>query len=223
MPNPLVAVAGLGAVGGVASASAQASAASDASAAQVESTELGIEEQRRQFDIVQGLLAPYVGAGTDAISQQMSLLGLGGADAQAAAISAIESGPQMAALQQQGENAILQNASATGGLRGGNTQGALAQFRPQLLNSLIDQQYSRLGGLAGLGQASAAGTGAAAQSTGNNISGLLQQQGAALAGNALAQGQAQANAFGSITGAAGFLGGQMQVPEGASVFGKWGF
>ncbi|WP_449405980.1 hypothetical protein [Massilia phosphatilytica] len=36
--------------------------------------------------------------------------------------------PRFQALQQQGNDAILANASATGGLRGGNVQGALGQF-----------------------------------------------------------------------------------------------
>jgi hypothetical protein len=101
-------------------------------------------------------------------------------------------------LQQQGENALLQNASATGGLRGGNLQAALAQFRPQLFSQLIESQYGKLGALSGLGQASAAGQAAAAQQTGSDIATLLGQQGAAQAGSALASGQAQANAWGNV-------------------------
>ena len=52
----------------------------------------------------------------------------------------------------EAENALLQNASATGGLRGGNTQSALSELRPALLTSLIEQSYSRAGDLAGYGQ-----------------------------------------------------------------------
>ena len=55
----------------------------------------------------------------------------------------------------QGENAMLQNAAATGGLRGGNLQGALAKFRPQVLSQLINQRMAQLGGLAGMGQQAA--------------------------------------------------------------------
>ena len=50
-------------------------------------------------------------------------------------------------MVRQGEEAILQGASATGGLRGGNVQAALAQFRPAMLNRFVQQQYERLGGL----------------------------------------------------------------------------
>ena len=141
----------------------------------------GIDEQRRQFDAVQKLLNPYVQAGTSALSAQQALMGLSGPEAQQAAIAGLEGSPEMQALVKQGETGILQNAAATGGLRGGNTQGALAQFRPQMLSNLINQQYARLGGLSAMGQASAAGLGAAGQNTGNQITSLLGQQGQAQA------------------------------------------
>ena len=175
----------------------QGEAAQDAAAIQGAASEAGIQEQRRQFDKVQELLKPYAEAGTAAIGQQQALLGLGKPEAQQQAIAALQRSPQFQALQQQGENALLQNASATGGLRGGNIQGALAQFRPALLSSLIDQQYNRLGGLSTIGQNAAAGTGAAAQTMGTNVTNLLGQQGAAAAGGELAQ----ARAFGAIPSA----------------------
>lgn len=252
------ALAGL-AVGGATLASGfmQGEAASDAAAAQGASAQAGIDEQRRQFNKVQELLSPYVQAGggalggyspyqaagtgalptlqqfaqagAPALEQQQALIGLRGPDAQRQAIAAIESGQQFQSMTQQGEEALLQRASATGGLRGGNVQGALAQFRPQLLNELIGQQYSRLGGLASmggtvaqnlatagmgatgelarLGQASAAGTGAAAQTTGTNIATLLGQQGAAQAGAEIAQGRAYSAIPSAISGGLGLFSG----------------
>ncbi len=165
---------------------------------QQRSTQAGIEEQQRRFSDLVNLMAPYVQAGSGAIGrlapyeqagqqafgQQQALIGLQGPAAQQQAIAALESSPQFQALQQQGENAILQNASATGGLRGGNVQAALAQFRPQVLNSLIEQQYGRLGGIAGaglgvtgdlvsLGQASASGQGLAGLESASDIGNLL--------------------------------------------------
>ncbi len=193
-------------ISGTMSSRAQKKAAASAASAQQESTEAGIAEQQRQFDAVQKLLAPYVNAGTGALGAQQNILGLNGAEAQRQAMAGIESSPQFASLSQQGENAILANASATGGLRGGNVQGALAQFRPQLLAQLIDQQYGRLGGLSSMGQNAAAGVGNAGMQTGQGISNLLQQQGAAQAGAALASGKANAqlaNTFGSGLGLLG--------------------
>jgi len=227
------ALAGI-AVGGATliSGMAQADAAESAAAVQSGSAQAGIEEQRRQFDKVQELLRPYsmagekalgglepfAAAGAPALEEQQALLGLRGPEAERAAIERIRGGETFKALAGQGEEALLQRASATGGLRGGNIQGALAQFRPALLSSLIDQQYGRLGGmtalgqtttqnLAGLGQASAAGTGAAAQTTGANISNLLGQQGAALAGAEIAQGKAFGAIPAAISGGLGLFSG----------------
>ena len=129
------------------------------------------------------------------------------------AISGIEGGAGFQALARQGEEGILQNASATGGLRGGNVQGALAQFRPALLNQFIEQQYGRLGGMANLGQNSAAGVGAAGVNAATSISDLLGQAGQARAGNALAQGAAFNNALNTITGFG-------TGAEGKAIFGK---
>ena len=222
-----------GALGGAFEGKESVSQASDV---QQQAAQGGIDEQRRQFDAVQKLLQPYTQAGAGALAQQQALLGMGTPEAQQQAINALQSGPQFQALQQQGENAILQNASATGGLRGGNVQGALAQFRPALLSGLIDQQYSRLGGLASLGQNAAAGVGNAGMSTGTNIATLLGRQGQAQAGGILGQQSALTGginqAFGAVQGAGGFgqlFGGNTgsnlqaqfsQTPIGSSGFGS---
>lgn len=173
-------------------------AASQASSAQQQSAQAGIDEQRRQFDAMRALLEPYTQAGLPALQQQQALLGLGGQDAQKAAIDAIQNGVGFQELVSQGENAMRQNASATGGLRGGNFQAALAQFRPSMLAQAINDQYSRLGGMTQLGQNSAAGVGAAGMQSANSIGNLLQQQGAARAGGYLGQANAQNQMLGSI-------------------------
>lgn len=196
----LVAVAGATLVTG----SMASRAAGSAAEAQGASAQAGIDEQRRQFDAIQNLLQPYVAAGQPALQQQQAFLGLQGPEAERAAIARISGGETYKALAQQGEEAMLQRASATGGLRGGNIQGALAQFRPALLSSLIDQQYGRLGGLTALGQQSAAGVGAAGQATGVNVANLMGQQGAAQA----AGGRDQAQAYGNTISGLANVGGQ---------------
>jgi hypothetical protein len=202
----LVAVAGATLVGGAISSNAQKKAGQAAADAQTQAADAGIAEQQRQFNAIQKLLQPYVTGGQSAFTGQQNLIGLGGAQAQKAAINSLQQSPQFTSLVQTGENAILQNASATGGLRGGNTQAALAQFRPQLLSQLIDQQYARLGGLSSLGQNAAAGVGNAGMTTGSNIGNLMQQRGAAIAGGALAGGQANAG-YGQVIGQLGGLAG----------------
>lgn len=219
----MVAVAGATLVGGVMSSRAQKKAGEQAAGAQSESAELGIEEQRRQFDAIQELLKPYVTAGTGALDQQQTLAGLNGAQQQRAAIDAISNSPEFQSLFAQGENAILQNASATGGLRGGNVQGALAKFRPAMLSAQINDQYARLGGLSSMGLGAATQTGQFGQASTNNVTSLLQQQGSALAGGALARGNAQAGYGAAIGNAAGMVGGWMRPSSsgGTSQMDRW--
>lgn len=193
MPDPVTGliVGGSQLVGGM----MQADAASEAAGIQAGAAEAGIAEQRRQFDALRALLQPYTEAGLPALQQQQALLGLQGPEAEQAAIERIRGGETFQALAQQGEEALLQRASATGGLRGGNIQGALAQFRPALLNQAIEQQYGRLGGMTSLGQQSAAGVGTAGMQTGTNVANLLAQQGAARAGGELGEAKAFSGLF----------------------------
>ena len=177
----------------------QADAQGKATEAQTEAQNQAISEQRRQFDKIQELLSPYTQAGPGALQGMQGLAGLRGATEQQSAIDQIKQSAQYQELAKQGEQGILQNASATGGLRGGNIQAALAQFRPALLNQLIESQYGKLAGLTQLGQNSAAGTAAAGQQSASNISNLYSAQGAAQAAGLTGVAQAQA---GGMIGAA---------------------
>tara|TARA_R110000824_G_scaffold359628_2_gene547226 strand:+ start:9447 stop:10058 length:612 start_codon:yes stop_codon:yes gene_type:complete len=203
---------------------------------------MGIAENRRQFDKVQKLLSPYVTAGGSGLSAMMDLGGFNGNAAQRGQINGITGGAEYGALVGAGENAILANASATGGLRGGNTQSALVDNRQSILSGLINRQYDRFSGIATMGQNSATGVGAAATQMGNQNAGLLAQSGAAQAagftqagaaqaGSALAQGAATQNALGGIAQTGGWIASQYAtpagtaggLPAGATPFGSWGF
>lgn len=186
--------------GAILGAVVQSDSSRKASHAQGDAAQTGMSVQQQQFDAVRKLLDPYVKAGNSSLMGQQDLLGLNGTDAQSGAINTIQNSPMFTGLVQQGENSILQNASATGGLRGGNVQGALANFRPSMLSALIDQQYGRLGGITSLGQNAAAGVGNAGMQTGNAVTQLLQQQGAASAGGILANGRAIGGAVGNLGG-----------------------
>lgn len=262
-----VASALIGAAASIGGSLLASGGAKSAANAQAEANAQAIAEQRRQFDRVQQLLAPYAQGGTGAFSQLLALAGAtpqqtnwqayaqsnpalmqafnaqrinpygggtqdlatfaqqwqqrndpradltkfqtGGAQAQQQAISQLEQSPTFQALARQGEEGILQNASATGGLRGGNVQGALAQFRPALLNQQIQQQLSTLGGIAGLGQNAAAGVGNAGVQTGQSIGALMQDTGQARGYGALGSSAALGGglaSLGNILG--GALGGQ---------------
>lgn len=200
----LVAVAGATLVTGAMGADA----AGDAAAAQSASAAEGIAEQRRQFDAIQKLLQPYVEAGQPALEGQQALLGTLGAERQRAAIAGIEGSEMFQGLVRQGEEAMLQRASATGGLRGGNIQAALAQFRPQMLSQAINEQYERLGGMVSLGQRSAAGVGAEGSATGARIAELMGQQGAAQAAGGMRQADIYGRTIGDLAGTAGVAAGR---------------
>lgn len=197
------AVVGTAVVGGYLSSQLQEDAANSAANAQTNAVDKGVAEQRRQFDSIKTLLSPYMEGNTRSLNGQLNLLGLNGNDAQANAIDGIQNSSLFGSLKQRGENSILQNASATGGLRGGNVQAALEQFSPQLLNQLIEQRYNQLGGLTSLGENAASLTGNAGIQTGNNVTNLLQQQGSAQAGAALATGKAEAGFYNGIGSAVG--------------------
>jgi hypothetical protein len=222
MSGIATAIVGSAIIGGV----AQNKAASKAAGATTDASRAQIDLQQQQFDEITKILKPYVTAGTGALpglqpfisagqtafEQQLALTGVRGAAAQQAAIRGLESSPEMQAMIRQGENALLQQASATGGLRGGNVQAALAQFRPQMLAQQIGTQLQRLGGIAGtglstsealarLGQASASRQAAAGSDFASSVSGALGNIGAAQSAQALAQGQAFSNIAQSVPSA----------------------
>ncbi len=217
MPEPISAaiVGGTQILGSVLGSNASRSAASTQAAA----AEAGQQTQLQMFERTQEILRPYVEAGQaqlptlggytqagpQAFERQLALAGLLGPQAQQAAIEQVGTQPRFGALTRAGEEAILSNASATGGLRGGNVQQSLANFRSDLLANEIEREYARFGGLAAfgqgvsqnlaqMGQAAGAGTGVAAMSAGQGISALQGAAGAARAGGTLGS----AAAYGQI-------------------------
>jgi hypothetical protein len=171
----------------LASSLLQSSTAGRASAAQAGAAQAGIDEQRRQYEETQRLLAPYVSAGVPAVRQMQALSGALGPEAERAAIAQIEASPTLQAAVDRGETALLQRASATGGLRGGNIQAALAQFRPQMLSQEIQSRLGQFGGLATLGSNAAARQGTFGATTAGNIGNLLGTQGQAQAGGIIGE------------------------------------
>jgi hypothetical protein len=210
MPDPtggLLTAGIIAGVGGIANSSAKKSAANSAARAETNAANMAIAEQRDAREQMRALLQPYVDAGNPALAGILGLTGLAGPGSQQAAFNQQEQSPLFQGIAQQGENAILQNASATGGLRGGNVQGALAQFRPALLNQFIEQQYGRMAGIAGMGQNAAAGVGTAGMNTANQIGAQFGNIGQAQANQALARGQANIDMFSSFQPLAKAFGG----------------
>ena len=204
---PAVAIAGVTAaasIGGSAlAASSQKKAANKAAAVQQASDAQAIAEQRRQYDQTRNDLSPFMQAGVSALGGQGDLLGLNGAGAQGTALAGLKDSPLYQSLFGNGQEALLANSAATGGLRGGNTQGALANFGRDTLAGVIQSQLANLSGVSAQGQNAAAQVGTFGANAAGNIAGLMQNTGQAQAGAALAGGAANA---GLITNAASALG-----------------
>ena len=209
MPGPAVAaIAAIGSIGGAAYGAKKSGDAAEAAAgAQAESSALGVAEQRRQFNKLQQILAPYRQAGGAALQNYMTLSGLRGGGPQKRAIEALEAGPEFTRAMELGQENILSNAAATGGLRGGDTQRALAELGPDVLNSIINNQLNRSSGLITAGQNAATGTGMAGMNSANSISDLLLNSGNAQAQAHIAGGAATTGLINNIMDTAGSFAG----------------
>lgn len=186
-------------IGGSASQSAadtQAGAASNATAAQ-----LGM------FNTVQGNLQPYMAAGTNGLNALQQFLGIAPSNTVGSAFGRgtqdftfnPANDPEYQWMLSQGLGAITNQASALGGVNSGATMEALSNYGQQSAqgayqtefnnwNTTLNNIFSRLTGVAQLGQTSAAGVGNAAlttgQSIGNNIIGAGNAQAAGTIGSA---------------------------------------
>ncbi len=113
----------------------------------------------RRFDLTQASLQPSVEAGDLARKQQLALLGLGEEGEQDAAFAAFNESPGQKFLRDRGERATIRNAGAIGGLGGGNVRKALTEFGIGTAQQDFNNQFGRLGQLAGQGQSAATNVG----------------------------------------------------------------
>lgn len=202
------AVIGAGAIGGVASIASGAmnsSAVNSASQAQVQQDQSALALQQQEYNQGQANLAPYMTAGTNALSQYGNLSGANGNSAQQTAISGLSSNPLYTSLVGQGNQAILANASATGGLRSGNTNYNLANFDANALATTYQSQLGSLGTLAGMGQNSATGASSLGANYANSAAQTYSNIGSAQAGGTI--GSTGALTSGLNSGLSSILGG----------------
>lgn len=200
MSGWIAAAATVASVGGAyLSGQEKADAAEKAAGAQQNAYEQGMISNRNGLKDIKSTMSPWIQLGTLAMDRQKQLLGLGTQEQEQQRINEIQNSPQFNAMFQQGENAILQNASATGGLRGGNIQAALAMFRPSVLSNIINQRLAQYGALSNQGQQASGLISQAIQNSTNNDINAAQGIGAAQAGAFAAQGAANAAPFGAIS------------------------
>lgn len=175
-------------VGSLLGGGSQKKAAQKAADAQVKAAQMAIDEQRRQYDVSRGDFMPFMQAGQQAIGGLSELIGLDGEAQQQTAIDALRGGPLYGSLYRNGEEALLQNGAATGGLRGGNMQRGLLDFGSDVLSNVYQNQVGNLSSVAGLGSGAIGSVAGLGQNAANQIGASLNQQGAARAGAAFTKG-----------------------------------
>ncbi len=202
---------------GAVSSNQQAQAAKGAANAQQDASNQAIAEQRRQFGIAQTQAEPFRQAGLGALGQQQALLGLGGQEAQQQAFGAIQDSPGQQFIRQRQQRALLRNQAAIGGLGGGNVRTALQAQATGFAQQDLQNQFARLGGIAGQGRQVTQGLANLGANQASNV-GNLQQAGAqAQASGILGAQQAQQQFISPLLG--GLRGGAIGA-QGKLGFGK---
>ena len=171
--------------------------------AQVEGQNQAIEEQRRQFDATQANLQPFQDAGQAAIGEQQNLIGLNGADAQQASFDSFNASPGQKFLRDRAQKNLLRNSAAIGGLGGGNVRSALVEQGVGFAQQDYNNQFGRLGQLAGQGQTAATNIGNFGANASNNISNSYGNIGNARATGIQNQNSIFQNVLGQAAGAFG--------------------
>lgn len=141
-------------IGGIIGGGSSKKAARRAAQLQYDAAMEGIEETRRQFDLTRQDFASEQQLGEDSIAAYRRLTGLDGADAQSAEIEALRESPLYQSLYNNGLEANLAAASATGGLRGGNFKETLARFGGDTLSQVIRTQLGDYASGIGIGMGS---------------------------------------------------------------------
>lgn len=193
-------------------------AAKDASKAQVQASNAAIGEQRRQFDVTQENLAPYLAAGKETLPVLLDRIGVGpkakGSTTYGSLIKpftgkdlATEPGYQFEL--KQGEQGINRAASAAGRYDSGAVLKSLARFNNDYAGTKYNEAfnrdsinktdiYNKLAGITGTGQASANQLATTGASNANAIAELLTGAGNAKAAGIVGSSNAINN---GITGA----------------------
>ena len=131
---------------------------------------------------------------------------MNGTTKQGSAIDQLKASPLYQSLYGNGQEAVLQNAAATGGIRGGNTERGLADFGRDTLAQTIQQQLSNLGGISSEGLGAATGLGSLCQSNSNAQTGLYGAMGSTASGATLGQGAINSSMWNNIGNFVGSLG-----------------
>ena len=200
------------AVAGVAGAAISSSGAQSAAKTQAQASQHATDVQQAEFQQIQGLEQPFVQAGTTTLAQLLSGIGAGGGNnSGTGALNApftaadYQQSPGYNFQFQQGEQAILDAQSATGGVNSGNTLKELTSYGQGVANqdywqayqayvNAQNQKFSQLDTVVASGQNAVADLSAAGQNTANNVSNNIIGSGNAQAASQVAGANAASSA-----------------------------
>jgi hypothetical protein len=145
--------------------------------------------QQQGYDQSLGFTQPYRQAGGQALQGMQNLTTDAG---RGQALQDYYGGAEFGALAGQREEQALRMGAATGGVRGGNTQAALANIAPQLGQQHLANQYGQLAGLSSMGANMSSQAGQNAMGFGSNRANLAMGTQGGIAGDRLNLGAQQA-------------------------------
>lgn len=163
--------------------------ANRAAQAQAQSGDRAIDEQRRQFDYIQELLAPFIQSGEQFLPQVQQGATVPGLSDR---LGQVMSGDFFNELVDTRRDASQNQLSQVGLTRSGAALTEASRIPTELAFEIENLLFGRQQGLAASGQNAAVGQGGLAQQSANAISSLQTGIGDALAAGRMAGAQAQA-------------------------------
>lgn len=195
-----VAIGGAAIVGGASTAiaggkaaKAQGQAAETAAAASERSTQLQIEEAKRQYDLTRADYTPYRETGYKALDTLAGLYGVGPNKIDPTA--ALKATPGYQFQMDEGLKAINRSSAARGSLNSGGADKARIRYAEGIASGAYDTYSNRLAALAGVGQSATGSTAAAGQAASNAITSAYGVNGQNQAAAATAAGNARASSY----------------------------
>lgn len=149
------------------------SSSNSAARAQERANQAAIAEQRRQFDITQQNMQPWLAAGRNALGQLSD------------PAKNFQTSPGYDFRRTEGQRGIGNSFAARGGAFSGNALRALTEYNQNLASGEFGNWWNQQAGLAGVGQNAANSLANAGQASANNIGSYLVDSGQARASGIL--------------------------------------
>jgi hypothetical protein len=169
---------------------------------QAQGAQAAIPLQLQAFEGAEQRLGGFEQVGQAALGSRAALAGLGGIEGQQAAFAQIAESPGQKFIRDRQQRALLRNASAIGGLGGGNVRTALQEQAAGFAAQDIGAQRQELAQLSGGGLQAGTFLGAAGLQTASTVGDLTQAEAAARATGILGAQQAEASSLEQAVGLA---------------------